>query len=89
MVLWRKFGRSSNSMREVILTSIIYGFDQKTNAFEVCSRFKFNKLGQTPGIALKFHKSVSNWKSKSQGLLSQYDVKKFQDVFGDLQAAKH
>ena len=30
VVMWPKFGSSSISMRKVIITSILYGFDQKT-----------------------------------------------------------
>ena len=57
-VMWPKFGSSSISMREVIVTSILYGFDQKNIFFEGWSCFKFNNLGMTLGIALKFYASV-------------------------------
>ena len=33
VVMWPKFGNSSNSMREVTITSILKGFDQKKNYF--------------------------------------------------------
>ena len=34
VVMWPKFGNSSISVREVIITSILKGFDQKTLFFE-------------------------------------------------------
>ena len=34
VVMWPKFGNSSISMREVIITSTLYGFDQKNLFFE-------------------------------------------------------
>ena len=51
-----KFSNSSISMRQVIITSILKGFDQKKDFatfFEGCSWFKFNNLGLAVGIALK------------------------------------
>ena len=33
-VMWPKFGNSSISVIEVIITSILYGFDKKTHFFE-------------------------------------------------------
>ena len=33
VVMWQKFGNSSISMREVIITSILQGFDQKNHFF--------------------------------------------------------
>ena len=33
VVVWLKFVNSSISMREVIITSILYGFDQKNQIF--------------------------------------------------------
>ena len=33
VVMWRKFGNSSVSMKEVIITSILKGFDQKKQGF--------------------------------------------------------
>ena len=33
VVMWPKFGNSSISMREVIITSILQGFDQKKRFF--------------------------------------------------------
>ena len=39
-VMWPKFGSSSISMREVIVTAILQGFDQKKYFFEGWSWFK-------------------------------------------------
>ena len=47
------------SMREVILTSILKGLDQKNHFFEGWSWFKFNNLGLTRDTNLKFHTSVA------------------------------
>ena len=33
VVMWTKFGNSSVSLREVIITSILYGLDQKNQFF--------------------------------------------------------
>ena len=33
VVMWPKFGNSSTSMREVIITSILEGFEQKNHFF--------------------------------------------------------
>ena len=54
-----KSGNSSMSMREVIIISILYGFDQKNHFFERWSCFKFNNLGLELGIALQFDTSVA------------------------------
>ena len=61
--------------RKVIINSILYRFDQKnlfffSFFFEKCSWFKFNNLGVTLGIALKFYTWVAKWiklKSESFG----------------------
>ena len=45
-------------MREVIITSILYGFDHKNQFFEGCSWFKFNNLGLALDMALKFYTSL-------------------------------
>ena len=58
LVLWPKFGNSSFSMRDVTLTSILLGFDQKIQFFEACSRFKFNNLGLVLGIVFKLYSST-------------------------------
>ena len=36
VVMWPKFGNSSTSMKEVVITSILSGFDQKNHFFEGC-----------------------------------------------------
>ena len=46
-------------MREVIITSILEGFDQKKQFFEGCFWFKFNNLGLALGMALKFNTNVA------------------------------
>ena len=54
-----KFGNSSISMKVVIITSILKGFDQKTTFFERQSWFKFNNLGLVLGTNLKFYTIVA------------------------------
>ena len=46
-------------MREVIINSILYGFDQKNHFFEEWSWFKFNNLGLALGTNLNFCISVA------------------------------
>ena len=46
-------------MREVIITSILEGSDQKKHFFEGCFCFKFNNLGLALGMALKFNTNVA------------------------------
>ena len=58
VVMLPKFGNTSITMREVIITLILYRFDQKNLFFEGCSWFKFNDLGLAPDMALKFYTSV-------------------------------
>ena len=58
MVMWPKFGNSSISMKEVTLTSILQGFDQKSHFFEECSCFKINNLRLALGMAMKFYTGV-------------------------------
>ena len=58
------FGNSINSMREVIITSILSEFDQKNNFLEGCSWFKLNYLGPPLGISLKFYTSELKIKTK-------------------------
>ena len=71
-----KFGNSSISLREVIITSILYGFDQKNRFFERWSWFKFNNLGLALGTNLKFYISVAKWLKlkvrKFWGLISTF-----------------
>ena len=45
-------------MRKVIITSILYGFDQKNRFFEGWSWFKFNNFELALGTSLKFYTSV-------------------------------
>ena len=56
--MWPKFGNSSISMREVIIISILQGFDQKNCFFERWSWFKFNNLELALGKNLKCYTSV-------------------------------
>ena len=53
--MWPKFGNCIISMKEVILTSILYKFDQKIWFFW----FKFNNLGHPLGVAWNFYSSVA------------------------------
>ena len=41
VVMWPKFGNSSISVGEVIIASILWGFDQNKHFFEGWSWFKF------------------------------------------------
>ena len=45
-------------MREVIIISILSGFDQKTHFFEGWSWFKFNSLGLALSMGLIFYTRV-------------------------------
>ena len=56
VVMWPKFGNSSVSVREVIITSISWGFEP---FFEVWSWFKLNNLGMAVGTDLKFYTSAA------------------------------
>ena len=59
LIIWPKFGNSNISMREVIITSILEGFDQKSHFFfEELSWFNFNNLGLAVDLKLKFYISV-------------------------------
>ena len=51
-VMWPRFRYWSSSMRKVIITSILYGFDQKNRFFDRWSWFKLNNLGLAPGTNL-------------------------------------
>ena len=57
-VICPKFDNSSISVREVIITSIFQGFDEKNHFFEGWSWFMFNNLGLALGTNLKFYTSV-------------------------------
>ena len=54
VVMWPKFGHSRISMRDVIITSISWGFDQKNQFFEGCFWFKLNKMGFAVGLPWNF-----------------------------------
>ena len=56
-IIWPKFGNSSISMREVIVTSISSVFDQRGRR-RWWSWFKFNNLGLVRGTNLKLYTSV-------------------------------
>ena len=55
LFVWPKFG----NCREVITTSILQEFDQKTAFFEGWPWFRFNNLGLVLGTNLKFYTSVA------------------------------
>ena len=59
VMMWPKFGHSSISMREVIVTSIIKRFDQKNQFFEGCCWLEFSNLGLALVMALKFYTSMT------------------------------
>ena len=72
MVMWPKLDNFSFSLRNVVITSLLKGFDQKNLFFffEGWFWFKFNNLELTLGMALKFYISVakaSKLKSESFG----------------------
>ena len=57
-------------MKEIIMTSVLQGFDQKKNFFKGWFWFKINNLELVLGSALKFHNSEvkgSNQKLESFG----------------------
>ena len=57
--MWPKFGNTSISMRKVIITSVLWGFDKKGWTFEGWPWFKFNNLGLALGMDLKCYTSVA------------------------------
>ena len=59
VVLRPKFGESSISMKGAIITSILYGFDQKIKFFEECFWFKVNNMVLEQGLTLNFYTSVT------------------------------
>ena len=59
LVTWPKFGNSSISMREVIITSIYKNLTRKTTFLERWSWFKFSNLGLAPGMAFIFYTNVT------------------------------
>ena len=58
VIMWPKFGNSSISMREVTITSILWGFDQNKRFFEGWCWFKFNNLRLALGMTFKFYASM-------------------------------
>ena len=59
VIMWPKFGNSSIFIREIIITSILQGFDQKNHFFENWSWFKFSNMGLALGMTLAFYTSVA------------------------------
>ena len=57
--MWPKFGYSSIFMRQVIITQMLYGFDQKNRYFEGWSWFRFNNLRLVLNKALKFYSNMA------------------------------
>ena len=51
VVMWPKFGNSSISMKEVIITSFYKDLTKKINFLEVWSWFKFNNMGLALGTS--------------------------------------
>ena len=58
MVMWPNFGNSSISMREVLIISVLWGFDLKNHFFEGWFWFKFNNLELALVMPLKFYTSA-------------------------------
>ena len=54
-----KFAKTCFFMREIIITPILQGFDQKNHFFERWSWFSLNNLGLALGMDLKFYISVA------------------------------
>ena len=71
VVIWPKFGNSSISMREVIITSTLY---QKIHFFEGCySWSKFDKLGQKVlGVISYAYRSY--WSKTDRGLFDHAPI---------------
>ena len=60
VVMWPKFDNSSISIREVITTTILWGFDQqKTIFFEGWSWLQLNNLRLVLDMSWKFYTSVA------------------------------
>ena len=61
VVMGLKFNNYNISMTEIVVTTILLGFDKKKSIFsEKCCWFKFNNLGQALVMALKF---LSVWQN--------------------------
>ena len=68
--MWPKFGNSSISIREVIITSIYMDLTKKPTFFEGWSWFKFSNLGLARGMTLKFYNSgVKGSKLKAESFV--------------------
>ena len=76
VVMWPKFGNHSISMREVIISSILWGFDdersyhnlnfmriwpEKNNFSKGYSWLKFNNFGLAISMTSKIYTSVTKW----------------------------
>ena len=59
VIMWPKYGKSSISMREVIITSNLWKFHKKNPFFDGWFWFKFNNLGLALGKNLKFYTSMA------------------------------
>ena len=59
IVMWPKLSNSRISKNEVIVNSILFGFDQKNHLFARCSWFKFNNLGLALPMALIFYTGLA------------------------------
>ena len=80
VAMWPKFGTSSITMKEVIIISILLGFDQKNYFFDWCSWFKFSNLWVAVSIAFKFYAIVTK--------LLKLKVTKFLGLFSTLVEVK-
>ena len=65
VVVWPKSGDSSISMREIITTSVLKGFDKK-KYFKGCSWFKCIIVRLVPDMTFKFYTSVAKGLKLSQ-----------------------
>ena len=78
--VWPKFGICGISMRKVVITSILYGFDQKNCFFWGLALVQVNNLGLVRGTNLKVYTSVAKLKLKVKNEKSErlkLEVRKF------------
>ena len=68
-IMWTKLGNSSTSIREVIITSIIKGFNQMNQIFERWSWFKLVIWTKHSVWSWNFHQCVKRVRTKSQKVL--------------------
>ena len=70
VVMWPKFGNCHICIREVIITSILWGFDQKNRFFSevVLVQVQYFGTGTTYKLEI-LHQSVERFKTKSQKVL--------------------